>query len=342
VFDIDGDGVSEVHVRRKPPCATTSYQRGTDGRWRKQQLLPTAAGYLALLTLPPVDGVRDVIMPWFGFYRQYSAHGYFSHWKGAPGAWVAVDDQLEASLARADVMGGSLGDPRSVGALDLLASDIGGEILLQSDPSGPFGIDAWRADEASGMRTMTPTGVPVTWGTRWVDLEGDGDADAVLTSCFDHLGIAPYDQSLRVWRNRGDGFFELDADPDFTAPAHERGLIVADLDHNGCPDLITLPTYGGPHPRAAAKLRMNDSCAPGGQTVRFETAAGHAANQVAVTFERPGGAVQAWHVEATGGTAGWSVPELWPTADVSALTVRWNDGSEDRYEAPFPAVIRPR
>lgn len=117
---------------------------------------------------------------------------------------------------------------------------------------------------------------------------------------------------------------------------------MADLDHNGCPDLITLPTYGGVYPRGAARIHMNDTCAPGGQAVRFETSAGHAANQVVVTFERVAGARQAWHAEATGGTKGWATPEVWTTADVEALTVRWTDGSEDRYEAPVPPTIRPR
>jgi hypothetical protein len=147
-------------------------------------------------------------------------------------------------------MGAAAGDYDNDGDVDLYVTNLGANVLLQNDGSGRFTDVTARAGVGGGG-----------WSTSaaFVDYDADGDLDLAVARyidwsaaterpCYSLTGVPDYcsprnydaPMSALLFRNNGDGTFA-----DVTAAAgllravgNGLGLVAADFDGNGQPDLF--------------------------------------------------------------------------------------------------------
>jgi hypothetical protein len=228
-------------------------------------------------------------------------------------------------------MGVAVGDPDGNGFADLYITDVGGPNLLLSQGDTTF-VDATYALGAD--IPPEPTSM-VSWGTGFVDLDGDQALDLVVTfgrSGKNFVGATEIgsdwvdgdEQPDVVLLGGPDGHFTRATGLGFADPARTRAMAVGDLDRDGRPDVVT----AGKH--FLKSWRTSGGCGPG-LTITLEAGPldrhGLGAR---VTAEANGVATHQWMLP--GATGSSSAPELYfglggaPAAD--RVTVRWVDGAE--------------
>jgi hypothetical protein len=132
-------------------------------------------------------------------------------------------------------------------------------------------------EDASFASRMGPNSRPFTgWGIVFADLDNDGKLD-IAAAASDALSgkVDPSRAGPVVWfRNAGQGRF--DAAQPLAAPAMHRGLVAADLDKDGCLDLVVTVLD------AAPKILRNPCTNPQGPRARRQwlgsTAMGYASS----------------------------------------------------------------
>jgi hypothetical protein len=142
-------------------------------------------------------------------------------------------------------MGAAVGDPDQDGDPDLYLSDVGGTDYLMNLGDGSF-VDASRATGAyipPAPESMT------SWGTSFVDLDGDGAEEVVVTfgQSGDNFQAANIDptwvdgefQPDVILQGNGAGAFSRPDVPGFADGSRTRAVAVGDFDRDGRPDLLT-------------------------------------------------------------------------------------------------------
>lgn len=145
-------------------------------------------------------------------------------------------------------MGAGVGDSNGDGAPDLLLTDIGTPRLLLNEGDGSF------FDASLTRLNVEPAPDRLTsWGSAFVDLDLDGDEDAVVAygalgpngsgvmgmiANTDPTWMDDDDQYSSVLLNDGSGNFSLLPTEDFPDLSRSRNVAVADLDGDTRPDLV--------------------------------------------------------------------------------------------------------
>ncbi len=170
---------------------------------------------------------------------------------------------LSASGATRGGMGIDAGDLVGDGSTDLVIGNFAQEMaaLYRAQPSGLY------ADEGAEAGIGIPSLMTLAFGTLVVDVDLDGWLDVVLTNGHIEPEIArfqpsqTYAQPVQLFRKLPDRweFVEEHGGPDdpLVAPRVGRGLVEADIDRDGDPDLV-LSQNGG----AAALLRNEAAGGP--------------------------------------------------------------------------------
>ena len=235
-------------------------------------------------------------------------------------------------------MGVVLGDVDADGSLDLFMTHLRAQSnTLYRNRGGVFQDDTARA--GLGVPSLQWTG----FGVRFADFEHDGDLDlALVNGAVARPGgvpptgsISQYAEPAQVFLGDGaGGFAETDAG-DFTAlTAVARGLLTGDWDEDGDLDLV-VTSAGGP-----ARLFENRSTKAGGFVVVRPEEHSRTAPGAVVTLALADGRALVRPIQPEAGFLTASEPVAHfgiPTdAAIAGLTVRWPDGTEERFPAPAP------
>ena len=164
-------------------------------------------------------------------------------------------------------MGVGVGDANQDGWPDLYVTDVGPPHLLQNMGDRTF------ADVTLPARAVIEAteNSMVSWGTGFLDIDGDMDQDIVVTfgqsgQNFHTSGAEGVDgefQPDQIWLSDGEGHFSRAAVPGFQDGARSRAYAAGDFDRDGRPDLIVVGKYflrqwhtvGGCDPGVTLKLR---------------------------------------------------------------------------------------
>lgn len=143
-------------------------------------------------------------------------------------------------------MGVDLGDVDGDGAAELFLTHLDRETnTLYRSPAPQLYVDA---TEASGLG---PPSLPhVGFGTVFLDFDLDGDLDLAVVNghILDNIHLFADDRSYRqpaqLFENQAGRFRELPGALPGTEALVGRGLVVADLDRDGDPDLVLTQNHG--------------------------------------------------------------------------------------------------
>lgn len=142
-------------------------------------------------------------------------------------------------------MGAGVGDADGDGSPDLMVTDVGPPHLLLNDGVGGFAD----ATQAFGAWIPAASTNLTSWGALFADLDQDtwddvlvaygglGEVDVSRLEGADPEWTDDRHQDSVLLRNTGAGFVRDDAA--FTDRARGRGVLVADLDLDGRPDVVT-------------------------------------------------------------------------------------------------------
>lgn len=248
---------------------------------------------------------------------------------------------LEATRCACDLamftMGVAVGDANQDGRPDLYVTDVGPPELLVNLGDGTFANTTQTAGDA--WIPAAPDSM-VSWGTGFVDLDGDRDQDLVVTfgqsgKNFEAADIDGEDgpsQPSQVLLSDGDGTFTRAAVPGFQDGSRTRAYASGDFDRDGRPDLITVGKY------FYREWRTRGGCAPG-VTLRLH---GRAVVGTEVVAEVAGQTQTIWHLPSTTGSSNADEVYVglggWPQADRLFLT--WPGGGETLLEdVPAGSVV---
>jgi enediyne biosynthesis protein E4 len=143
-------------------------------------------------------------------------------------------------------MGVDFGDANGDGHLDIFVTNFSHETntLYVGSSSGLF------TDETEEVGLSTPSLGPLGWGTRFVDLDNDGDEDLFVANGHVYPGVesvdatTSYRQQNQIFLNDGRGSFTEAA---WSAEAKSnRGAAFGDLDRDGDPDVVVSAIDGRP------------------------------------------------------------------------------------------------
>ncbi|MFZ4783592.1 MAG: FG-GAP-like repeat-containing protein, partial [Armatimonadaceae bacterium] len=149
-------------------------------------------------------------------------------------------------------MGVDWGDFDNDGQFDLAVATFETEPMSLYHSDGP---DLF-SDVSVPSNTAFPTRSLVTFGLRMVDIDNDGLLDIITTNghVMDNVqDIKPksvFKQPSQLLRNIDGKRFEDAtplAGPAFMTPIVGRGLAVGDINNDGCPDVVTIDSFGGVH-----------------------------------------------------------------------------------------------
>jgi len=239
-------------------------------------------------------------------------------------------------------MGVDAGDFDGDGDLDLFLTHLIGETntLYVNDGSGMFHDGTIGAGLGAPSRTMTG------FGTRFVDVDGDGWLDLVVgngsVGMLADLGSDPfpYHQPNQLFSNRGDGTYRDASSAVGAAFVHSavtRGLAVGDLDGDGAPDLVIADNGGGVH-------LLQNELARGGRWLGLSLydRAGRRPQGAMVALERTGALALVRRVGTDGGYVSAHDPRvlfgLTDDAAVERVRVTWSDGTIEVFPAPALAA----
>jgi hypothetical protein len=227
-------------------------------------------------------------------------------------------------------MGVGVGDGNGDGLADLYLSDIGGPDYLVNTGEGSF----YDASVASGATLPAQEDQLTSWGTAFVDLDQDRWMD--LPIVFGRLGsdqTESIDQLDSDWvdgeqqrdallMGMGGGLFEDCTDSlGFNNSARNRALVVADLDRDGLPELITAG------PEEISINRFGGGCSPG-VALSLGDGLGDPGIGARVELVADGWTSTQWLLPST--TFSSSATELYlgmGGAETAEIRVQWLDGS---------------
>lgn len=232
-------------------------------------------------------------------------------------------------------MGVLLGDVDGDADLDLFMTHLRAQTnTLYRNQGGGF------LDDTAAMGLALPSLPWTGFGTRFVDLELDGDLDLLLVNgavareggVSAAGGLDAYAEPAQAFLGDGTGRFEEVAIEGFTgAPAVGRGLVTGDWDRDGDLDIVVTAS-GGP-----VRLFENRTPRRGGFVIVEPREYGRASPGAVVTLELGDRAlVRALNPEAGYLTSSEPVAHFGVPAgtEITGLRVRWPDGAEERFETP--------
>jgi len=265
-------------------------------------------------------------------------------------AGVALNRQGRAEAS----MGVDAGDFDADGDFDLFMTHLAGETntLYVNDGSGLF------EDRTLETGLGAPSFPFTSFGTGWIDFDGDGWLDLLVVSGAVRIleeqvragELHPLKQTKQLFRNvaRGEGGRRFEEVTDRAGPAFgvleaSRGAAFGDVDGDGDTDALVANNAG------PARLLVNEvGAAPGTLSdrpapwlgVEALAPAGGPALGALVEVARPGAPVLLRRVRTDGSYASASDPRvlvgLGEAAAVSEVRVRWPDGRRARWEGIAP------
>ncbi|MCB9663221.1 MAG: VCBS repeat-containing protein [Alphaproteobacteria bacterium] len=331
---LDTDDRLDLVVRMQGTCPPFVF-RGRPGLTFARSIStlpdPVESG---LLTLDlDLDGHLDLLTYSFGEPPARAYRGLTGVFTRRP--FAAPFDGEHASRPR----GCGAGDIDGDGLLDVYCGDHGRQTLLRLGADG----EATDVTQALGAAVPTTLGgdVPITWSSWIVDLDGRDGPDLVAASGFEELD-EPWAQETVVLMQQPDGRFRRSTDGPLGQPYGARGLVVADLDGNRCPDLLLLP-IDREAPGRPLQVLLGAGCAHGLGPVTATVHTGQEAVGAKVVGRWSDGTTAAWRVTKSGGDEGAGPASFWPTArDPSAtlvdLTVHWPDTTTSVHAAAEAAT----
>jgi hypothetical protein len=278
------------------------------------------------------DGWIDIFVANDGepdFLWRNQRDGTFREVGMAAGVAVTAEGRAEAS------MGVDAGDVDNDGDEDLIVTELTGQgtNVFVNDGAGRF-RDVSAATGIGGA-SLSATG----WGTAWVDVDNDGwlDALAVNGTIVAQEGRAaaafPYDQPKLLFRNLGDGRFDVATSrggPAFALSTSGRGAAFGDVDNDGDVDVVVGNDHGPLH------LLVNDVGARAHWLgLRLVGASGRDMVGARVVVSRPGQRDLWRRARADGSYGSANDPRvlvgLGADATAPAVRVRWPDGREESW-----------
>ena len=232
-------------------------------------------------------------------------------------------------------MGVLLGDVDGDADLDLFMTHLRAQTnTLYRNQGGGY------LDDTPALGLALPSLPWTGFGTRFLDLEMDGDLDLLLVNGAvareggtpSTGGLDAYAEPAQAFLGDGSGRFEEVGIDGFTsAPAVGRGLVTGDWDRDGDLDLV-VTAVGGP-----ARLFENRSSREGGFLIVEPREFSRASPGAVVTVELGDRVLvralnpEAGYLTSSEPVAHFGIPA---GAEVTGLTVRWPDGAEERFETP--------
>ena len=227
-------------------------------------------------------------------------------------------------------MGAAVGDPDRDGDPDLYLSDVGGTDFLVNLGDGSF-VDA---SLASGAFIPPEPESMTSWGTSFVDFDGDGADDVVVTfgQSGDNFAAANIDpdwvdgesQPDVILHGDGAGAFTRAPVPGFADGSRTRAVAVGDFDRDGRPDLVT----AGKH--FLRQWRTSGGCE---QRVTVRLGAGARALGARIDVATDADRQTMWMLPSTTASSNaWEAYVGLAGAERADLTVTWPDGTVDRRE----------
>ncbi len=175
---------------------------------------------------------------------------YFRNGGGADGeAWRWTHTPEAALDFRMLGMGLAIGDMDRDGDYDLHITNAGATTLARNDGGIFTDVSLAVAGFSDG------TAGDISWATHWLDHDNDGDLE--LFTGFGHMptkvdGRTPNNTQNRLeqpdalWSTDGEAFEDIAPALGVDNVAPTRASVVADIDRNGFPDLVTWALFDGP------------------------------------------------------------------------------------------------
>lgn len=176
---------------------------------------------------------------------------FFHNAGGADGEGVwQLDHRPEAALDFHMLgMGLAIGDMDRDGDFDLHVTNAGPTTLARNDGGIFTDVSLAVAGFSDGSAG------DISWATNWID--HDNDAEIELFTAFGHMptkvdGRAPnntqnrLDQPDALWSTDGAAFEDIASALGVANTSRTRAAVVADIDRNGFPDLVTWALFDGP------------------------------------------------------------------------------------------------
>jgi hypothetical protein len=254
---LDGKTKSYCTPERYPGTSSRLYKGLGGGRFReitKEAGLTNPLGKALGVAVRDVDGDgrMDLVIA-----NDTSPNNLYRNEKTVNGIPVFRDVAVEAGMAVGEdgrargAMGVAFGDTKNDGGTSLVIGNFSNEMwsVFNAGPKGDFFVDE-SVQSGIGRTSL----LPLTFGVAFADFDLDGTLDLVgvnghvETSVQDVQPTVTYRQAPLLYRGLGAGKFadvSSQAGASFLVPIVGRGLVVADLDGDGRPDLV-MTENGGP------------------------------------------------------------------------------------------------
>ena len=350
--DADGDGLIDLYVARytqwsfshNPPCVTQAgvrdlcgprdFQGLTDsllisdgsGALREDRerfpLQPHGRGLGVLAA--DLDGDRRI--EWFVSNDEEPNFLYrFDPQKGLVETALRCGVALDDSGSPDGNMGIALGDFNQDGRFDLFVTHYETETQGLYRNTGRLRF----AHASRSSRIQTIGNQFVGWGTAFCDFDLDGDEDLVFVNghVLRQTGMSPWKQRAMLLENRVGAFYPVDREEAFpTTSASARGLVIADFNRDGRPDVATSHLQDQP-------MLLANLSSPQGQWLAVELVGTRSSRDpIGTSVQLKAGDYSCWRQLAGGGSylsthekVLWlSVPD--PAPEEGLLEVRWPSG----------------